>query len=33
LSIGGHPLARKLRRATTAEIRLIGQPNRAEGKR
>jgi hypothetical protein len=26
-SIGGHPLARKLRRTTTAEVRLIGQPN------
>lgn len=32
-SVGGHPLARKLRRATTAEVRLIGKPNRAVGKR
>lgn len=33
LSIGGHPLARKLRRATTAEVRLVAQPNRAAGTR
>ncbi|MGD0981205.1 MAG: universal stress protein [Solirubrobacteraceae bacterium] len=33
LSIGGHPLARKLRRATTAEVRLIGRANRPVGKR
>jgi hypothetical protein len=28
-SIGGHPLARKLRRKTTAEVRLIERPNEA----
>jgi hypothetical protein len=28
LAFGGHPLARKFRRATTAEIRLVGSPRR-----
>jgi hypothetical protein len=32
-SIVGHPFAHKLRRTTTAEVRLVGQPNRAARRR